>query len=325
MFEHLQPKKAWKNNIIILLLLIGSVFVYQVFQSYQTSPVEAHQESSAIPITIDLDGYVISASSSRPTIAQALAELGIQYAADALVRPDPSLELGVGQQVQIRNPHSHILRVDGEEIEIRTLARSLRQILHENDIVLGDLDRITPALDQPLSDGREITITRVSEQEETRTEPIAFRTEYRDDDSMSYTEESTLQAGQEGKKEAVYRLRYEDGSLIAEELISESILSEPTTEIILRGTKIVTGRNQTGHASWYNSPFGSFSAASTTFTRGSKLRVTSQETGVAVIITVHDYGPADQRRVIDLSSDAFLALGIPLWQGTTEVLIEELL
>ena len=95
---------------------------------------------------------------------------------------------------------------------------------------------------------------------------------------------------------------------------------------------------ETGLASWYNYDLDEYdqicrkenepcysqlnlTGASRKYDRGTKLKVSYQDK--SVIVRVNDYGPADESRIIDLSSYAFSKLA-PLSWGLITVTIEEI-
>lgn len=83
------------------------------------------------------------------------------------------------------------------------------------------------------------------------------------------------------------------------------------------------GWTESGQASWYGGAFAggrttsgerfdpsAMTAAHTTLPMGSRVRVTRQDTGASVVVSVNDRLPRHRRRVIDLSRGAASRLGI---------------
>lgn len=92
---------------------------------------------------------------------------------------------------------------------------------------------------------------------------------------------------------------------------------------------------QKGMASWYGGRFNHrrtssgtafdkmhLTAAHPTAPLGSKLLVTSEETGRSVVVTVNDRGPYGHNRIIDLSQAAAARLGM-LHAGVAHVKVEQ--
>ncbi|MBO1328629.1 septal ring lytic transglycosylase RlpA family protein [Acetobacter suratthaniensis] len=123
--------------------------------------------------------------------------------------------------------------------------------------------------------------------------------------------------------------------------VSRALQARSQEDTALRdfgGTQAGAGQHgrpiQTGMASWYGgrfhhrrtssgSPFdrASLTAAHPTAPLGSKLRVTSEETGRSVVVTVNDRGPYKKGRIIDLSHAAAAQIGM-LGSGVAHVRVE---
>ena len=109
---------------------------------------------------------------------------------------------------------------------------------------------------------------------------------------------------------------------------------DPTFNAPETGQRAHAHRFQKGMASWYGGRFhnrrtssgslfnkATLTAAHPTAPLGSKLLVTSEETGRSVVVTVNDRGPYSHNRVIDLSQAAAARIGM-LGAGVAHVKIE---
>jgi rare lipoprotein A len=95
---------------------------------------------------------------------------------------------------------------------------------------------------------------------------------------------------------------------------------QPTETIQPAPAKVVA--TQTGQASWYGIEGGpetangekynpeGLTAAHRTLPFGTKVRVTSLKTGLAVTLRINDRGPRNRRRILDVSAAAAKAIGI---------------
>ncbi|WP_238996896.1 septal ring lytic transglycosylase RlpA family protein [Entomobacter blattae] len=85
--------------------------------------------------------------------------------------------------------------------------------------------------------------------------------------------------------------------------------------------------SQTGGASWYTGRFPhgrqQLTAAHRTLPFGTKVMVQSPDTGRSIIVTITDRGPYIRGRIIDLSRNAAVKLGI-LRRGTGHVVISKI-
>ncbi len=80
-----------------------------------------------------------------------------------------------------------------------------------------------------------LTVATVSEVE--YTEKIKYETEFEFNDKMYKTEKKTKVAGANGERKVVANEIKHNGILVEKEIVKEEILENPTTEIIIKGTK----------------------------------------------------------------------------------------
>jgi len=200
---------------------------------------------------------------------------------------------------------------------------TVQQVLSELNIKLHPQDSITPTLETPLNSGLHIVINRKVFK---RKPPVPFETLYVKDENLLYGREIIREWGIPGLKEETYLID-KDGR---EQILEEKILVSPTPKIIARGTKIVpTGFQELGQASWCKPYSGwGYVAAHPILKRGSKVLVTNLENLRQIVVKIVDWGPDRSifpERVIDLSPEAFVKLGVPLKMGVIKsVKIEEI-
>ncbi len=83
----------------------------------------------------------------------------------------------------------------------------------------------------------------------TLMEPIPFTTTYQNDSKMYQGTTRVITPGKTGRKEVVYRIYRESGRETGREVLSETVIEEPRTQVVARGTAVapVTG---TGRFMW---------------------------------------------------------------------------
>lgn len=301
----------------------------------QTSYAQA-TPAAAIPITIDLDGYRLSAITSRPTVEQALLELQIRYNSSSIVIPNPTSLVNPNLTIYVKNQTPYVLQVDGQQISAQSFPTTIATILTKHEIDLGPLDTVTPSFDHIILPNEQIIITRFAEEMQKIHEPLAFDTIYQEDASLYVGEQQTVQQGENGELEVEIKQIFKDGKLLSEERINETVIKEPVAAIVNRGIKsrppeptLNPAPNNSeqlhcGKATWYRSSHGPLSASSRDYSVGTNLKITSQNTGRSIIVTVQGWGPQEWTgAIIDLSPDAFEALDRHLYyDGTDQVCIE---
>jgi hypothetical protein len=128
------------------------------------------------------------------------------------------------------------LTADNQTHSLTTNAATVRELLAEASIELGELDEVEPPLFTPLQGGTAVTITRVSEQLEVITESIPFERTFVRTDTMN-TEDAPqiVQAGQAGLREVTVRLVFRDGVESSRIRTSETIIEAAQDEVVLIG------------------------------------------------------------------------------------------
>lgn len=86
-------------------------------------------------------------------------------------------------------------------------------------------------------------------EESLKEEEISYETEIKESEEMYKGEKETTQEGENGKVEKHYQIKKVNGSTIEKEVVAETILKEPTKEIIVKGTKVISSRG-TGDFVW---------------------------------------------------------------------------
>jgi resuscitation-promoting factor RpfB len=131
------------------------------------------------------------------------------------------------------------LVVDGQTEHIETEATTVRELLAQQEITLGDLDRVTPAETHTLLPATTVTVVRVTQQTDVITQTVPFGRQTIRDAELREGASQLLQSGQVGIIERAYRITYEDGQEAERALIRERLVQAPRDEVRLIGTRSV--------------------------------------------------------------------------------------
>ena len=127
------------------------------------------------------------------------------------------------------------MTIDGKTTEINTSAATVEALLKEQNITLGEEDKINAKLTDKIAAGMQIKIVRTTYKEEKKTEKIAFDTEETTTDELAAGESQVTREGQEGQKEVTYKVKYVDGKEAGREVVSEKVIKEPVNKQVLVG------------------------------------------------------------------------------------------
>jgi 3D (Asp-Asp-Asp) domain-containing protein len=138
------------------------------------------------------------------------------------------------QPVTTITPLHVFIKVDGQRKEVITIKPTVQTVLHQEDIMLGDYDRITPALTTEVKDGMEIIITRVTceiiRDKVKITPPTKVRYIPRTASSCQ-----SVKPGKPGVKERTIVIWKKDGKESERWVSSEKVIKKPTPTIISKG------------------------------------------------------------------------------------------
>ena len=155
-----------------------------------------------------------------------------------------------------------ITMANGYKMTVVTTKTNVEEILEDNNIVVEDDERVTPSLDDEITDSNKIVITNKSEQEvqiaklsesgvETsideilksyspiiekivvEQETIPYETITKDASQGSEdTKNKVIQQGEDGIKEITYKVKYQNEEEIEKIKLSETVVKEPVNKIV---------------------------------------------------------------------------------------------
>jgi resuscitation-promoting factor RpfB len=305
-----------------LVVFIGFVFLLIFAYNYYPKSTERSFESKSNIRLIDENQEVWFAFSKTATVRDFLSEQGVVLALGDMVFPDQDSLLTSGTVIRIERQKNISLEADQKNEDFSTRAKTVAAFLEERGLALDEDDLIRPIPETGLATGTQIQITRVVVSEETEESSIAYKTETKEDEGLSWRKKEIEQKGEAGVLQTVIRVARHDGKEVARKILEKKITKEPVTEIVRQGTLVKVGKSHRGGASWY-AHTGTLAAANPWLPMGSYVKVTNTANGKSVIVKINDRGPFGGGRIIDLDKVAFQEIA-PLGQGVADVKMEEI-
>ncbi|MBR0427099.1 MAG: G5 domain-containing protein [Clostridia bacterium] len=151
---------------------------------------------------------------------------------------------------------------DGYKLTVLTSKTKVADILKDNNILVGEDEKVSPKQNENITDEGKIVISNKSKQEiqvakvsesgiettldsllqayddvvekiEVKKEEIPFETIKKDiSDGAKSTKNKVLQEGENGIKEITYKVKYQNNTEIKRTKISEKIIKKPTDKIV---------------------------------------------------------------------------------------------
>lgn len=126
--------------------------------------------------------------------------------------------------------------VDGQRRVISTEARTVRDVLQEAGVKLGDLDRTEPDLYVEIEPAMTITVVRVEERFISERRVLSFAHRTVKSEGIPEGETRLIQLGANGEEEITYKITFENGVEVSRVEVRRTVLTEPVDEIMVVGT-----------------------------------------------------------------------------------------
>ncbi|MCM8710218.1 ubiquitin-like domain-containing protein [Clostridium sp. SYSU_GA19001] len=206
-------------------------------------------------ITITIDGNSTQIKTFKTTVQAALKEQNIQVGPKDKIEPNLNSKISNNSTINIIRAVNVLLSVDDKELNVLTSDENVASVLKAEGIVLREQDKISPSIDTKLSEGLKIKVTRVDTKTFTESQSISFKTIIKNDNNLANTVRKTTQEGQNGEKQIITDVTYENGKEVSRKVVSENIVKNPVDKIVVVGTLPVLPINRGGDPIPYTKVF----------------------------------------------------------------------
>lgn len=189
-----------------------------------------------VEITVE-DGDPTLIDMMGGTVGEALAEAGVEIEEHDYINHDMNAYLTDGMEINVTRRLVVTLEADGNKREVLTQAKTVDELLDEQGLILGDIDRITPKIGDQLKEGTKVTIKRVEKKEVVENEPIEFETVTTYSNSMTVGTSKILKEGVNDEKKVTYEVTYVDGKEESRVAMKEDVIKEAIAQEVVLGSK----------------------------------------------------------------------------------------
>ncbi|WP_017935809.1 resuscitation-promoting factor [Nocardioides sp. Iso805N] len=200
------------------------------------------------PFSLDVDGQKQTYWVTSNTVDEALGEIGRDYRAAALSTSRGASIGRAGLALEVTTPKKITVQLAGAKPEVRTVAAgTVGEALTELGYDPHGRDVVHPAVGRPLEDGDRVVFTDfTTKTKSVDDEAVAAPTIEHKDASLPQGTRKVTKPGVAGKRDVVYRLVFRNGDLVKKRVVSQSVLKQPTPEVITVGTKAPVTANYAG-------------------------------------------------------------------------------
>lgn len=189
------------------------------------------------PVELIVDGVPQSLSTTETTVGSFLDKLGTiaPEAAVSLARNTPLTKEGT--TIEVTQPKKLTLSDAGRPTSLLSAARTVADVLRDQGLTLGSTDRVTPALDTPVTAAMTILIDRITVTMKKSTEQFDVPVEVTYDPTAPAGVETVITEGVAGVKEVTSKIQVVNGKTLAPEVVEEKVLTPGVAQVVSRGTK----------------------------------------------------------------------------------------
>ncbi|WP_369901550.1 ubiquitin-like domain-containing protein [Bacillus manliponensis] len=191
----------------------------------------------AKPFTITIDGEERAVKSTVKTVQNLLTEEGIEVGEHDKVYPSLHEELQKEQDIVIQRAFPVMLHVGGEEEQLWSTSTTVADFLKERQVVIGELDRVEPALHEEIQKDTVVKVVRIEKVIDVVEAAIPFSSVNKEDSSLFVGTKKVTQEGIQGKKKTTFEVVKENGNEVSRTVQKEETLLQPKEQVVSIGTK----------------------------------------------------------------------------------------
>ncbi len=196
-------------------------------------------------VTVTADGKSRQLSLTDGTVGGALREAGVILTGRDSANYEMDEPLFDKMHIRVSRAVRIKVTADGETGEYEVSGGTVLDALKKCGVELSEDDRLNVDRSAAPTNGMHIIVSRVFTEEVQETEQIDYSTEYELTDELDQGETQVQTPGEKGEKIVTYKLIYVDGVLEGKEAVSEEVVKESVTEVILQGTAVPADNDYT--------------------------------------------------------------------------------
>ena len=177
-------KNIFKNAKFILIALVLVSVLTMGFNTALGSDVE-----------LDINGNTKTVFTYEKTVGDFLKKEGIVVTNKDSVSPAVDEEITKDTKIVITSPKSYHIKDGNKTLIAETSGYTVSDVLENLNIKLNKLDRVSVSLDEIATEGMEIKIDRVEEENVENKVEIPFETETRENNEMLEGEKNIITEG----------------------------------------------------------------------------------------------------------------------------------
>ncbi len=172
------------------------------------------------------------------TVAELIEQQGVVLSDKLVSSVNVKAVVTNNLEVEILNYYNLTINVDNEKKFVKSTAKTVGDLLEEQNIVLDSDDEVVPSVDTALSNELIINVLRVEYVTREAEETIKFGSKTKYSSAMLKGTKKVTQEGVNGSKTVVYKDKVVNGVVESSEVQSETITKKPVDKVTTIGTLV---------------------------------------------------------------------------------------
>ena len=191
-------------------------------------------------VNIKFDDTITAYGVYATTVGGALFELGLSVKDNDAINYSFDAPVEEGMVINISTGFSVSLTADGKTSKYAIVDGTVADLLSLAGVELGTDDYTEPSLNTALAAGMKVKVCRVTYEEVTESETIAYSTEKTNDSSLNQGTQKVVKKGVNGSKDVTYSVKYVNGKEASRQAINEVVTKTAQAQQVKVGTKKVS-------------------------------------------------------------------------------------
>ncbi|MEY6435845.1 transglycosylase family protein [Corynebacterium pseudotuberculosis] len=191
-------------------------------------------------VSVAIDGVEKNLTTNATTVEELFTQLdglNATLSSAALNLDKDSKIPREGLSLDVVTPKIISVTEAGKTVFTQIAAATVKDVLAERGIKVGQDDIVTPALDAPVTKNMDVKIDRVDVQEVVANEPFGEPAHYVEDAELPEGEEAEVSTGTPGERTVTRKVTKVNGEETANEVIDEKVITPAVAATVKRGTK----------------------------------------------------------------------------------------
>ncbi|KMM36013.1 hypothetical protein AB986_19785 [Alkalihalobacillus macyae] len=194
----------------------------------------------AVQVTLTINGENKKVWTTRDTVDELLEDENVKVSEHDQLSASRDDKLKEDMNITVDEAFQMTVNDGGKQTNVWTTSTTVAGFLEQQNIQLGELDRVEPEKDSNVKENSEIKVIRVEKVTDVVEESIDYATVTKEDRSMQKGKEKILEAGSEGKQEKHYEVVLENGKEVSRELKKTKVVKQKSDRIVSVGTQVIT-------------------------------------------------------------------------------------